>query len=315
MRGKNLVAGIAILLCVSSVGCKSASKLTWWKSAEDAQAEAAVMAHSAPTLPSEIAKQAETMSAPSVNITPGVTATADSGTAAPFVPSIAPTQTTPTIASSAPPAYPTTGASSFTSTPAPQSVPVAQTASTSSTLGTTAMPYDPQAVPAATTNAAATVAQNAPTTDSRYGAQSAPAYTPPASSVYQSSGDRYSSTSATPAANTEPVATAEPTTGNAPQVAQATSSYADRYGSYTPPASVQTQAPVTQAVQSSTVPLAQNTAITPTADSQPYRPGGTSDYPSQGAVEVATRPEYGAGSSVPSATPSSETQGAQSYRY
>ena len=218
MHGKTYILGIAILVSVCSLGCKSASKLAWWKSAEDAQAEAAVMAHSAPTLPSEIAKQAE-MAATNVDITPGVTSTADSGTAAPFVPTNTTPQSAPAVANIAPPAYPSTGASSFTSAPSPQNASPTQTTATN--VAATAMPYDPQAVPASNAGpTGAAAAQNA-SLDNRYG-------TPPATSVYQSAGNRYANTTAAPVSNSEQVAP----TGTAPaaapaQTAQVTTPYSD----------------------------------------------------------------------------------------
>ena len=57
MRVRVITLGLALAICCSSVGCKSAPKMSWWKSGD--KAAATTTAQAGPQLPSEIAKQAE----------------------------------------------------------------------------------------------------------------------------------------------------------------------------------------------------------------------------------------------------------------
>jgi len=167
------------------VGCKTAPKLAWWK--KDAPATA--MAHSAPALPADIVKQAESMAAaePSIQISPqtspslqastpsidltepsiqmappstsvaGTVPAASGGRTAPYMPAnVAANAAVPTAGS---PGYPTTGASPYSSQP-PAAMVAAATPrrDVSADLGSVDMPYNPNAVPPARTVAAAAAA-------------------------------------------------------------------------------------------------------------------------------------------------------------
>lgn len=321
MRRKILAIGFVSAVVLGSVGCKSASKLAWWKTAENGSGESTVLAHSAPALPSEIARQTENFASTEINITPGN----GGGTAAPYVPTAPPTTpSTVVAANTAPPAYPSTGASSFS--PSTTSQASAAIPSQSANLGSVAMPYDPNAVPAPPAS------NNVPTASidtgaNRYAstapASSAPAFnpttsTPPPTTGYPSTGDRYGTPSQTLAATPTPPAAAQqfaaappantpssPITPTPPSPPSA--SRYDNYGapSVTP---TQTTPPV----------LAQSTPITPTPSAAPYRPGGTSDYPSQGALEIATRPTNTSGTnatSAPAYNPDGQAIPSQAPRY
>ncbi|MCG8449424.1 MAG: hypothetical protein MI725_07585 [Pirellulales bacterium] len=305
MRKKILAIGLVAVMGLGSAGCQTVEKLAWWKTAENSAAESAVLAHSAPALPADLAKQAEGFAANQVNITPGEVN--GGGSAAPYVPNATVPPANAAVANNAAPAYPSTGVGSYTAAVPPQTSVVA--AARSANLGSVAMPYNPNAVPAAPAatsapappissgidrytsapashstpafNAAAVAATPQPSNfATRYEAPTrtaAPAYT-------------MASPSQQSAATTPPVNTASvPGTPGSPATASG-----DRYGSYGTPAA----APATPAFAQNT----QNTAITPTPSAAPYRPGGTSDYPTRGAIELATRPAEPVGTN---ATPDS----------
>ena len=129
MRKTAITFGLLILSASTSVGCKSAPKLAWWKS--DKTDETA-LAHAAPELPSDAAKKAE---AGSVTQVAGGSAPAfktDSSTAAAKTSG----------------GYPSTDAPPFTPSAVSQ---VASTAAASGAAG----PYDPAATPAPKAPAAA----------------------------------------------------------------------------------------------------------------------------------------------------------------
>lgn len=255
---------LMIGLTTAFVGCKSAPKMPWSKTAATSGVEAAAVAHSAPSLPADIAKQAETLAAttPSINLTaPPVSG----GVAAPY--SAAPAYTPPTAASlasvpmppqgsgakAAPTAYPSTGASPYSSSssvPAPvvaataPSVPTAyQSTDLSASLGSVDMPYNPNAVPPAKTVAAAAPVTPNVTAD-RYGS-SAVASTAPASGN----------------ATVPPVATAA-----LPQLSGSGRYGSDRYGSSqaTTTASV---APATSPAPPASVNLASTGSVAPSSTS------------------------------------------------
>ncbi len=192
---------LMIGLMTGFVGCKMAPKMPWSKTAATADVETATLAHSAPALPADIAKQAEALAAttPSIDLTaPQSTGgLASGGQAAPYstAPAYSPTTaslaatSTPSLGSgakTAPTAYPSTGASSYSTAPAPTTVattpsvpPAYQVADQSANLGAVDMPYNPNAVPPAKT--VASTATVTPTVGAnRYGASpvanSAPAY-------------------------------------------------------------------------------------------------------------------------------------------
>ena len=159
MKQTSFVIGLAMLVASTSVGCKSAPKMAWWKS-KDA-AEATAMAHQAPELPSDAAKKAEAKSS-STQVAGGV--------AAPFVPGAAAGGSTTPSSN-----YPTTDAPAFTPNAVAQTTPASAGASG---------PYNPAATPV---GKAAPVAV-ATTGVDRYGASD------PAAAVQQGLAAGYSAT-------------------------------------------------------------------------------------------------------------------------
>jgi hypothetical protein len=294
MKKTFLAAGLVVVFGSGLVGCKTTPKLAFWK--KDAAADATAVAHSAPALPSDLAKQSAT----------GATSVAQSrlSEAAPFVPGQVARASSTAVA---PASYPSTDAPPFTpdvatriASSAPTtstSAPVVQTATApSSHLGSiAAAPYNPAATPAPAAPQVATT--SAP--ESRYvGAQtpSAPLYgQPPFGAIAGAS-------NATPT---------EPATSNALADAPAYGapgalSAGERYGSvaatmptgptgrYDDVTGASASIPVTQGTTAT-----QQTASTSVATStQPYRPGGTGSYASGGtlsgsqpAARLASRPQ------------------------
>ncbi len=187
MRNTIVATAVAPFLMVGLmtgfVGCKSTPKMPWSRTAATADVESAAIAHAAPALPADVAKQAESLAvaAPAINLTaPAIPSSG--GQAAPYsaAPAYTPAKidlaaTTPSLgsgslgsgATSAPAAYPSTGASPYSTTPTPKtpaqlaaatprSVPPAfQSTDKSANLGSVSMPYNPSAVPPAQRVAAA----------------------------------------------------------------------------------------------------------------------------------------------------------------
>lgn len=336
-KGKTvLTAGLAALVGVSSLGCKSMPSLAWWKTAsKDAPATAVAQA---PALPSDVALKTEGLAAAAPTAPVG-------GTAAPFkattaasgvtpasypntgVPASYPTTSTPTMASAAPTNYPST-----TSSTAPSQ------STNASNLGSIAMPYNPNAVPPTAKVAAAPAA--APQPADRYATASTPSFSTTnnvsaTSTGFGDGGSRYgasSTTTSTPAYSAPaPSFTPEPIqTGSTPMASPSStpaSAVGDRYAqaATTPAPTTPTQTPTTTASSSAPTTSSQPVAQTVTqtaATSDPYRPGGTSTYPgaktSENQYEVATRPETTSSVpnlAVPSSTPSSTTTSPQAPRY
>lgn len=130
MKRTAIVIGLMMLLAPTSIGCKSAPKMAWWKS--NKTAESTAMAHQAPELPSDAAKQADAAKSSQVA----------GGAAPPFTPGqVSGGSTT------------TSGASTYPSTDAPAFVPsaVSQMAGGTSPVSTAAGPYNPAATPVAKT--------------------------------------------------------------------------------------------------------------------------------------------------------------------
>ena len=205
MRNTIVASTVAPLLMVGLmagfVGCKSTPKMPWNRTAATADVESAAVAHSAPALPADIAKQAEALAAstPSIDLTAPQISTAPAYT--PPKASLATTPTLPTTSAAAlmashgsstktsSGAYPTTGASPYTTTPTPKTPaatlaaatpnvpPAYQSTDKSANLGTVNMPYNPAAVPPAKT--IASTASTAPTASTpstgtdRYGSKPA----------------------------------------------------------------------------------------------------------------------------------------------
>ena len=171
---------LMIGLMAGFLGCKSAPKMPWSRTAATADVESAAIAHAAPALPADVAKQAESLAAaaPAINLTaPAIASTG--GQAAPYsaAPAYTPAKmnlaaTTPSLGSgslgsgakAAPAAYPSTGASPYSTTPTPKTPalpaqiaaaiprnvpPAFRSTDKSANLGSVSMPYNPSAVPPA----------------------------------------------------------------------------------------------------------------------------------------------------------------------
>ena len=315
MRTKIFVTSLSIVIGSGSIGCKSASKLAWWQTADNAKADSTALAHTAPDLPSEIAKQAEGLTTkPSIEIA--------GGQAAPFVPNTAATKSAADVAAMAATsgAYPNTGATGYntgaTGFPVTSETQATTTPTSVASHTDSVMPYNPDAVPpAANLVAAATTA--APSVEDRYGfssTTSSASVTPVAEAGrYQSttvpsqSGSTLGTTASTAVSSTVPdtaIAFTDPTIASPAETTSVAIGNVgtDRYSrvsvaeqtsvSNVPTAdysaSVTPELPPTDALQSPITPTTTKVA------SSPYRPGGTSTYPSmvavQPAVEVASLP-------------------------
>lgn len=339
MQKMMVMAGLAALVMAGSTGCKSAPKLAFWKSGDKPDVESTAIAHSAPALPADIAKEAESLASMNPAIEMSASAPASTaGMAAPFTPSStapAMNSTPVTAAASAPVGYPSTGATAYSQTPATvaaanSSTPSYYTADTNADLGAIEMPYNPNAVPPAKNLAATQPTTPVTTPESsadRYAlANTAPGYgqdsssQPPAASDYPPSyntGDRYSSyqpqsTDGVPGAAPNPdmnlASMTSPTS-----VTPTTPTTGDRY-------SMAPTVNPTSPMNMTTSPVATSSPTTPTpttvANASPYRPGGTSTYESgSAAVEVATRPKVTEPFVPNVATPSTTTAPGEAPRY
>lgn len=209
MKKTAIAVGLLVLSASTSVGCKSASKLAWWKS--DKNNETA-LAHAAPELPSDAAKKAEG----------GAGTQVAGGGAALSKPSHATTSTA--VAAKSGSGYPSTDAPPFTPNTVTQVAASVAPATGLPAASGAAGPYDPTATPSpkATTSAVAATGTD------RYGlgilaasgAAGAPAYgqSPSAAPSYSPTTDLASVASpyGTPASNaTAPSATAGTTTAPA----------------------------------------------------------------------------------------------------
>lgn len=133
MKRTAIVIGLMMLFAPSTIGCKSSPKMAWWKS--NKASESTAIAHQAPELPSDAAKQADAARSTQVA----------GGSAPPFTPGQVSGSTT------------TSGASTYPSTDAPAFVPSAVSQLASSTPSTTPAststvtsgPYNPAATPVA----------------------------------------------------------------------------------------------------------------------------------------------------------------------
>lgn len=295
MRGISLTASLAVLVLVSSVGCKTMPSLTWWKTANKSDANATAVAHTAPALPSDVAIQTEGVAANSAapTSTSVSASTMTTNTAAPYAATAAPYAAMATPAAS-PTGYPNTGAPSYVSTHSEND----------SNLGTIDVPYNPNAVPPAVT-VASTPAPPAPSTN-RYDTPLTTSY--PATNMLSNSPTQISDSGSRYATQSESAANSaysmSPTASYTPPANQASVSQTGNFGA--PPASatnpvgdrysqaaMATSAPAAQTGETaSSAGTAQNQTV---ATSEPYRPGGTSSYPGAFAepanYEMATRPQ------------------------
>ncbi len=283
-----IVATVAVVfLTTGFVGCKSAPKMPWSKTAATSDVESAALAHTAPSLPADIAKQAEAFasSSPSIDLT---TPPAAGGQAAPyssapaFSPGMANLAAAPTTmqgsgAKTTPTAYPTTGASPYSTAPAstiaattPSVPPAFQSTDKSADLGSVDQPYNPSAVPPARTVASVTPAPATPSVSAdRYGAGAvasrAPAYS---------------------GANPPPT-----TMAAAPAISGSNRYGTDRYGSV----EIAPTSPATSPAQ----PVSDNLATT-----KPVAPSTTSTAPAYSAPATTTGDRYAASNTVtPSVAP------------
>ncbi|NOY29310.1 MAG: hypothetical protein GXP28_03765 [Planctomycetes bacterium] len=296
---------LALLVGISSVGCKSMPKNPWAKTAATSDPAAPALAHTAPTKPSALAKQMEGLAAAQIA----------GGEATPFVPSVniagpASMASMPAPSSS----YPTTTAPSFM-----QTVPDASVAATTPTpsangvstnLGSVKLPYDPSAVPPAILSPAeAAIAAAEAASKNRYASVPTPTGTPPQlsssniASVDVSSdveppktasryGDYAASVQtsvnqvAAPAQSLAAGAASMPSSHYAQTVPTATETPSSAASSYAPPVTAISE--VTTPGTTTPTPMAVASAATA------YRPGGTTSYPATmglaPGIEIATRP-------------------------
>jgi hypothetical protein len=329
MKHTAQVAVIVTLLAASALGCKSASKYAWWK--KDQAGESTALAHSAPQLPSDLAKQ---------NESPSSSAQLVGGTAAPFVPSQA--SKSPLAATASSGAYPSTSAPAFNSSTsrAGSTSALAGQGPSSANLGSIAMPYNPTAAPAPKSVGASVAAATNPA--ERYGSAglgsvgsspsstmpygqaasgAAPAFNAAASTAANSMAgaantagsfpSRYSSglSDAPAAAQSAATQTTLPSAVSpspAPQIAP----YTPRYGAAVDSSAVAATTPTPAAAATPTTPQTVKPATAVVAV-QPYRPGGTSTYSgsatlpatAQSPVQVASRPEQTATTTPKPAAP------------
>ncbi|MGI9429199.1 MAG: hypothetical protein ACR2NM_11120 [Bythopirellula sp.] len=325
---KTIVATVAVALVMTTglSGCKTAPKMPWSKTAATTDAETSKLAHSAPALPADVAKEAENLAAstPSIEMSTQAATTSPTtgGTAPPYSAAPAFSATPASVASNAtvpsqarpttPAAYPTTGASPYSTNPPAATSPYAATTPTpqstlpgfdkAADLGAFTKPYNPNAVPPAKTVA------------------KADAVSPPAASS-----DRYSMNTA---ANTPPITPAASVAPAKTAAVPAQSTGSDRYGNYQPkvpqpPASPVLPANVNVASTSPVVPSAKpsspayDAAVAPATT--PAAASATADrYAVAGAVVPAppsvttTAPANTAGPVVASA-PTYRPGGTSSY--
>ncbi|TWU27369.1 hypothetical protein [Bythopirellula polymerisocia] len=265
MQVRLLTASLALVVGCGALGCKSAPKMAWWSSSKGDKVESTAIAHAAPQLPSEIAKQTEAINtANPVQISTAPAFAANTSTVNSNV-------TESAMASTPVGAYPSTGAQSY--------VPRTSAAATT-TASTNAMPYNPNAVPAAKKSSdAQSLATNATlnTVNSaadRYG-NVATNTTQPSSASAPASGTSYPNFSS-------PVST-----GATTPAVSSPSGLGDRYSQ----ASTSRPTPSSNSEQKEVQQVQTASAI---AAADPYRPGGTATYPSTATsnakYEVATRP-------------------------
>ena len=112
MQVRLLTASLALVVGCRALGCKSAPKMAWWSSSKGDKVESTAIAHAAPQLPSEIAKQTEAINtANPVQISTAPAFAANTSTVNSNV-------TESAMASTPVGAYPSTGAQSYGQEPA-----------------------------------------------------------------------------------------------------------------------------------------------------------------------------------------------------
>jgi len=207
MRNTIVVTATAIFLMTGWIGCKSAPKMPWAKTAAISDVESETLAHTAPSLPADVAKQAEALATttPAIDLTASQTA---GGLAAPYSPAAAyppmPAYSSTTAhlaatatpspgsgAKSTPTAYPSTGAPPYSTAPVtnlaattPPVPPAFQPTDRSADLGPIDMPYNPNAVPPAKTVVSTTAPVTPSVGASRYGSSSVASSVIPSTPAY-----------------------------------------------------------------------------------------------------------------------------------
>ncbi len=279
MQVRILTASLALVIGCGALGCKSAPKMAWWSSSKDSKVESTAVAHAAPQLPSEVAKQTEGVnSADPVQISSAPAFAANSSNETGNSTGAAPAYTATASPSGA---YPSTGAQSYVPATNQATLPASST-----TALTSAMPYNPNAVPAPKSDskmesvASSAILSNSPAVEDRYGSFSTQT-TSQALASAPATGTASSPTNGLQNSNSTSDTAATPYAG--------TNSLGDRYAMPNSPTQ-ETKDPVTKA---SAEPQ-QVQAASAIASTEPYRPGGTSTYPgiaaSNAQYEVATRP-------------------------
>ncbi len=137
MRNKS-VATLAAVYLAAAVGCQSAPKLAFWKSGDKSDVESTALAHSAPALPADVAKQAETLAAATPSI--DLAAPAGSGSLSSAPPYSPAPPYMPPAASSPSAAAPPFGAVSAASQPTPPAYPKTPAPAFASSAPATATP-------------------------------------------------------------------------------------------------------------------------------------------------------------------------------
>lgn len=328
MKKTTLLAGLLALANVGALGCKTTPKTAWWKSSKSAESTA--VAHSAPTPPSQLATQGAGSQSALAQA---------GGDAAPFVPGGA--ATTSTASAATPASYPSTDAPPFTQQVAQQ---IASTSTTtggaaataptnSANLGSiAALPYNPATPPKPTTTS---VAGTPELPASRYtvpGSTTAPAFAGGAAAGAIAAattpvGSTLTGGSATPGTaagmagtSVADLAGAAPRYGagtaadliNSSPVIGATEAVG-RYGNQIELATGTAAAGATTAVgavagAATGAGEAVQAAATVATTGQPYRPGGTSSYPTTTLTgdapqyDIASRPQDPTGTSGMSTT-------------
>ncbi len=320
MRKVSLVVSFTTLLALSSVGCKTASQLAWWKTADKSAVESSVMARSAPKLPSEVAMQAEGLAGSGTRQVASEAPPFGAGEAPAFQPSqVAATSTTPThlaaTTASNPSAYPTTGAAGFTTPMANKPAKMAMASKHDPNLGSIALPYNPSAVPPVAEKIASMTApavqdanrygRSAPTNRKPVNVQPALSGSGTRNTMAGGSGTRNAVAHTPPRSNntlSSNITTSNITTSNLATI-PATPTVGDRYGRVSPAVSTlsTTNLPTTSdryaspvvAAQAGATPKAAMDNVVTTA-TVPYRPGGTSSYPTtdsqQLPISMASKP-------------------------
>lgn len=290
MRVRMLTAYLAVLLGCNVIGCKSAPKMAWWKSSDDVEKVASTETRAAPELPSEVALEAGGLNRND-----------------PLQISTAPTGGSYGNPASAAPAYQASSAAvgSYPNTGAPSYVPESNLAVTPQVpTSASNLPYDPNAVPApraVASQQASSVAEmvSAPVNPGVTGDRYTLPYTQPAAAPASASTSDYGMATST----TQPISP----TGIA-SATQSSGALGNRYAS-------QANSNAESAPQSAVAPQANENSVHPdtaVANTDTYRPGGTSTYPggttSKAAYEVASQSPGATASPPSSGTQNSNTQ-------